>query len=137
MIKKLKALIDKEIKDKFETNNPTKQLIRKCKRNGSELIIYRKFVYTHEDIIIPIIMHCIVSTQKAIEFSHKLRFKQYDIMLTKEQSVLRSAMVDFEGESVQTQYSVLGYKIDLYFSDYRLAIEVDEKNHYDRDFNKK
>ena len=33
---------------------------------------------------------------------------------------------------MQTQYSVLGYKIDLYFRDYKLAIVVDEKGHKDR-----
>ena len=33
------------------------------------------------------------------------------------------------------QYSVLGYKIDLYFCNYSLAIEADEKNHCDRDSN--
>ena len=33
---------------------------------------------------------------------------------------------------MQTQYSVLGYRIDLYFDDYRLAIEVDELGHNDR-----
>ena len=33
---------------------------------------------------------------------------------------------------MQTQYSVLGYEIDLYFHDYKLAIEVDEKGHKDR-----
>ena len=38
----------------------------------------------------------------------------------------------FEGENKQTQYSVLGYNIDLYFHDYKLAIEVDEKGHKDR-----
>ena len=38
----------------------------------------------------------------------------------------------FEGENVQTQYSVLGYRIDLYFHDYKLAEEVDEKGHKDR-----
>ena len=38
----------------------------------------------------------------------------------------------FEGENLQTQYSVLGYRIDLYFHDYKLAIEVDEKGHKDR-----
>ena len=26
----------------------------------------------------------------------------------------------FEGENMQTQYSVLGYRIDLYFHDYKL-----------------
>ena len=35
----------------------------------------------------------------------------------------------FEGENMQTQYSVLGYKINLYFHDYKLAVEVDEKGH--------
>ena len=38
----------------------------------------------------------------------------------------------FEGENMQTQYRVLNYKIDLYFLDYKLAIEVDEKGHEDR-----
>ena len=28
---------------------------------------------------------------------------------------------------MQTQYSVLGYKIDLYFYDYKHAIEIDER----------
>ena len=32
---------------------------------------------------------------------------------------------------MQTHYSVLGYRIDLYFLDYKLAIEVDEKDHDD------
>ena len=35
----------------------------------------------------------------------------------------------FEGENVQTQHSVLGYRIDIYFHDYKLAIEVGEKDH--------
>ena len=33
---------------------------------------------------------------------------------------------------MQTQYSVLGYRIDFCFHDYKLAIEVDEKGHNDR-----
>ena len=51
--------------------------------------------------------------------------------MTKEQSVLKSVMDAFEGENVQTQYSVLGYRIDLYFHEYQLAIEVDENGHED------
>ena len=31
------------------------------------------------------------------------------------------------------QHSVLNYQIDLYFSEHKLAIEVDEKGHTDRD----
>ena len=44
-------------------------------------------------------------------------------------------MDTFERENMQTQYSVLSYKIDLYFHDYRLAIEIDEKGHKDRNIN--
>ena len=46
-------------------------------------------------------------------------------MLTK---VIRS----FEGENIQTQYNVLGYRIDLCFHDYELAIKIDENSHSDR-----
>ena len=36
---------------------------------------------------------------------------------------------------MQTQYSVLGYRIDLYFHEYKLAIKVDELGHNDRNIN--
>ena len=89
-------------------------------------------MYAHECIIIPVIMHHRVSTHKLIEFRSKLGFNQYDITLTKEQSVLKSVMDVFEEENMQTQYRVLGYRIDLYFHDYKIALEVDEKIHKDR-----
>ena len=93
-------------------------------------------MYAHECIIIPIIMRCRVSAPKSIEFRSKLGFNnQYDITLTKEQSVLKSIMDAFQGENMQTQYLVLGYRIDLYFHDYKLATEVDEKGHKDRNVN--
>ena len=38
----------------------------------------------------------------------------------------------FEGENMQTHYSVLGYKIGLYFHDNKLAIEIDEKGHKEK-----
>ena len=87
-VKNIYDLIDKEIKGKFKTNNPTEQQIKEYKRHGSELINNEEFVYTHEDIIIPIIMNWRVSTPKAIEFRSELGFKQHDIILTKEQSVI-------------------------------------------------
>ena len=30
----------------------------------------------------------------------------------------------FKGEDMQTQHTVTGYRIDLYFQEYKLAIEV-------------
>ena len=52
--------------------------------------------------------------------------------MTKEQSVLKSIKGAFVKENMKTQYSVLGYRIDIYFHDYKLAIEIDEKGHKDR-----
>ena len=36
---------------------------------------------------------------------------------------------------MQTQYSVLSYRIDFYFHEYKLAVEVDELGHADRNVN--
>ena len=36
---------------------------------------------------------------------------------------------------MQIQYSVLGYRIDLYFHKYELAVELDELGHADRNIN--
>ena len=33
---------------------------------------------------------------------------------------------------MQTQHNVLGYMIDLYFHDYKLAIEINKNGHSDR-----
>ena len=64
--------------------------------------------------------------------AHKLKKRQYDVILTKEQLVLTKIMSSFEGENMQTQYNVLSYTIDLYFHDYKLTIEIYENGHSDR-----
>ena len=75
-------------------------------------------------------------TTPSHKFQTRLGFKQYDIILTKEESVLAGVMSSFEGENMQAQYNVLGYRIDLYFPDYKLAIETDENGHSDRNIDK-
>ena len=50
----------------------------------------------------------------------------------KKQTVLESIKDTFKGEDMQTQYTARGYRIDLYFHKYKLAIEVDELGHNDR-----
>ena len=40
-----------------------------------------------------------------------------------------------KGKIYKTQYSVLGYRIDLYCHEYKLAIEVDELGHTNRNIN--
>ena len=41
----------------------------------------------------------------------------------------------FEGKNMETQYNVLGYRIDLYFHDYKPATEIDENGHSDGSIN--
>ena len=43
--------------------------------------------------------------------------------------MLESIIDAFEEENMQTQYSLLGYKFDICFHKYNLAIEVDEVGH--------
>ena len=59
----------------------------------------------------------------------------HDVINTKEQKILNSIKDTFEGENMQTQYRVLGYRTDLYFHEYKLAIEVDELGHTNRNIN--
>ena len=59
-------------------------------------------------------------------------FKLHDEINTKEQTITNSIKTTFEGENIQTQNSVLGYRIDLYFHKYKLAIEVDELGNAER-----
>ena len=66
------------------------------------------------------------------KFSTRLGLRQYDVILTKEQSQLTQIKCSFEGENMQIQNSVLGSRIDLYFHDYKLAIEIDDNGHSNR-----
>ena len=94
-------LIDKKIKGRFETKNLTNEQIREYKRHGSELIDGEKFMYIRQDIRMPIIMHCWVSTLEAIKT--RLGFNQHDLLMTKEQSVLTKIMKVFVSEEILLQ----------------------------------
>ena len=50
-------------------------------------------------------------------FKIRLGFNLHDVINTKEQTVLVAIKEAFEGENMQTQYTALGYRIDLYFYD--------------------
>ena len=51
---------------------------------------------------------------------------------TNEQTALKSIKDAFKGEDMQTQYRILGYRIDLYLEKHKFAIEIDELGHADR-----
>ena len=64
-------------------------------------------------------------TDESCSLKRNLGFNPYDLINTKEQTVISSIKDAFEGEDMQSQYSLLGCRIGLYFRKYKLAIEVD------------
>ena len=97
-------------------NKPIRQLDRKL---------------LHIDLALKIIMDC--RTDRSYSLKKILGFKLHDVINTKDQTIINSIKAAFEGENIQTQYSVLDYKIDLYFHEYKL--EIDELGHADRNIN--
>ena len=95
-VKNIHYLIDKKVKDKFKTNNPMDDQIKKYKRHGSELLDDEKLVYVQEGIIIPVIMQC--KTPESCKFKRSLGLKLHDVVNCKEQTVLDSIKDVFEGE---------------------------------------
>ena len=70
----------------------------------------RKFL--REDFGIQIIMDC--RAVQAVKCRRKLGFKQYDVIMTQEQSVLTKLDRYFNTENKIVQHYVLGYRIDMY-----------------------
>ena len=108
----------RNIKKRFELNKSTKQS-------------HRRFISV--DLALKVIMDCRID--ESCNFLKKLGFRIHDVINTKEQTVISAIKDAFEGENMQTQYSVLDYRNDLYFHEYKLSIEVDELGHNDRNIN--
>ena len=92
-------------KQRSELNEPTNQPNRR---------------FIHVDLALKVIMNS--RTDELCKFKRNLGFTLHEVINTKEQTVINS----IKDENMQTQYTVLGNRIDLYFHKYKLAIEVDE-----------
>ena len=88
-------------------------------------------IFVREDLGIQVIMDC--RTIAAADFRTRLGFKQYDPIMTQEQSILTKLDTYFKTEDKLFQHSVLGYRIDSYVPKYKPATEVDELGHCTRD----
>ena len=88
-------------------------------------------IFLREDLGIQVIMDC--RTVQATKFRKELGFNQHDPIMTQEQSVLTKLDTYFKTEEKIFQHYVLGYRIDMYITEYKLAIEVDELGHCTRD----
>ena len=98
------------------------------KLNESKKQSCRRFI--RNDLKLKIIMDC--RTDESCNLKRNLGFTLHDVINTKEQTVINSIKDAFEGENMQTQYTALNYRIDLCFHKYKLAIEVDELGHNDK-----
>ena len=58
-------------------------------------------------------------------FKRKLGLNPLNAINSKQQALLREIKDAFEGENMQIERSVFGYRVDLYFHDYKLAVEDD------------
>ena len=76
-----------------------------------------------------------LSDPETIKFRSDLGFNQINLILRKEQAVLKSIKDASKGEDMQTQYTVIDCRIDLYSHKYKIVIEVDELRHVDRNLN--
>ena len=54
-------------------------------------------------------------------------------LFKEQETILLNIMAAFGGEKMCTQYSVDGYRIDLYFPGWKIAVECDEFRHRERD----
>ena len=79
-------------------NEPIKQPNRRFLRN---------------DLALKIIMDC--RTDESCDLKKNVGFTLHDVINTKEQTIINSTKDSFEGEDMEMQYPVIGYKIDLYF----------------------
>ena len=95
---------------------------KKCRYelNESEKQSHRRFI--HVNLALKVILDC--RTVESCNFKRNLGFTLHDVINTKEQSVISAIKDAFEGEDMQTQYSVLSYRIDLYFHKYKLELKL-------------
>ena len=152
-LRDMSNLVKKEIYCIFETKSPIKKQKKKYIRTESE--ITRKptddstYTYPRSDLTEKIIKSCRGANQcndgvnRLEKEKHResfrtiLGFKEYEIMNVIEKTTLDSIKNAFEGEDIQTHYRDLEYEIDIYFHDYKLAVEIDEKDHQGRDISRK
>ena len=142
--KNIYDLIDKEIKGKYMVKNMsdlTKPQIRKYKIDRARLFKGNKHsMYVSEDILIPILMQSRLSDPKTIKFRADLGFNQINLILKKEQSVVIPLLKAFSTEKIKLQHKALKHervRTDMYFSEHKFAVEIDGKEHTDRNQSKK
>ena len=102
-----------------------KKQIRKYKIDRAKLIkVSKHFMYVHENILIPITMQSRLSDPKTIKF-------RANFILKKEQSVVIPLFKAFSAEKIKLLHKILEderARTDMYFSEHKRVVEIDEKD---------
>ena len=114
-----------EIKIKYHSNHRKHRykLADEIKKQPNRILI-------DKNLVMKVIVDCRITSAR--KYRIRLGFKKCNVILTKKQSALMKMKSSFEWENIITQLSMLGYRIDLYFHDYNLVIEIDENGLSDR-----
>ena len=112
------------------------QIFDKCdlkkQKYRHELMPNTKFqqyrVFVRNDLVEKKIKSCRKSSKRFLEFKKKLGLDP-NLVTCDEQDIISALQVAFEGEIILTQYCTENKRIDAYFSEYKLGIEIDEYNH--------
>ena len=112
--------------------DPKKQKYRQELTPNAEYQRCRVFV--RNDLVERKIKSCRKSSKIFLEFKKKIGL-DINLVTCDEQDIISTLQTTFEGEIIITQYWIENKRLDAYFSKYKLAIEVDEYNHEDRDSN--
>ena len=151
-LKNIADLVRKEIMGIFSTNNLTKKQTKNYKCYLQEITKDAKDdsrnKYVRSDLMEKIIKNCrgVEDCKKSTNkeevekqrqnFRFLFGFKENDLFITKEESVLNKIMKAFSREEIYLQFPALNYKIDAWFPEYKLVIEVDELGQNDRNDDK-
>ena len=80
------------------------------------------------------IKSCRKSSKRFLEFKKKLGLDP-NVVTCDKQDIINTLQVVFEGEIIFTHYCIKNKRLDAYFSNHKLGIEIDEYNHEGRNFN--
>ena len=136
------------LKQKSLQKNKRKKYIRTESEISKKPADDSKYKYARSDLMETMIKSCrgvkqcndgvnrLEKEKQRENFRAILGFKEHDIMNVTEKTTVDSMKNAFEGENIQTHYRVLGYEIDIYFRDYKLAVEIDKKDYQHRDISR-
>ena len=87
------------------------------------------------DLVKKTIQSCRKSSKRLLKKFKKKLGLDSNVVTCDEQDIINTLQIVFEGEIILTQYCIKNKRLDAYFSNHKLGIEVHEYNHEGRNSN--